>query len=221
MISTGLDSYLKSLGYKSLSELDFDESVISNCRNIQNYGGINLWRYIVNKYGSNIPLQVYQDFYAFKNALELVFLEQEYKYKKLLETTQLDYDLLKPYHIEEEIVTGNKMSSETTSPSGSISNDTSETSFDSLEAKLKESVTTTFNNQTSHSYTNNVSEIYKDEVFDGLSSSEKSKSTREGNIGNHVVADIIEKERNISNFSLWEVIAKDVIRYTCFSIHTF
>lgn len=222
MIENGIAEYFKDIGYKNIFEIGFSDDILINCKNINTYGGYEaIWKFIKSRYGNNIPLSIYQNEDTFKSVVEVIFLENQYKYKHLYETTTIEYDLLKPYHIEEEIVTGNKVSNETTTPSGSVSNNTSETSFDSLDAKLKETTTTNFNNQTEHSYENNVSENYKSEVMSGLTTSEKTKSTREGNIGNHVMADIIRKERDISDFSLWDVIAKDVIKYTCFSIQVF
>lgn len=204
---------------KTLSELDFNRSILINCENISAYGDYHsIWDYIIRKYGIYKPLPLFQDYLEFKEAVEVMFLANDYKYRRLAKTL-IDYDFMKPYSIEEEHVIGERHSNTKETQNGSSTVADSETSFDNLELKPTASSTTTLNGvNTEHTYTSSVSETYKDETFSDLTDSMKRKDSRVGNIGNHAISDLVEKERKVANFRLWDEIARDILNLTCYKI---
>ncbi|MCQ2053191.1 MAG: hypothetical protein MJZ03_04570 [archaeon] len=205
---------------KTLVQLNFNRAVLSNCKDITNYGDPReIWDYVIKKYGIYKPLPLFQDYAEFKEAVEVNFLANEYKYRKLFETLNASYNFLKPYDIEEESLLGEKMSKETVQPTGSVKVSNSSTSFDDLSPKLTdESLTSYQGMKTETSYENNMSDTYKNETMSGLTSSSKRKNARTGNIGNHAYADLVEKERKIAYFKLWDEIARDILDLTCYKI---
>lgn len=204
---------------KTLYELAFDRSILKDCKNISSYGDYkSIWDYIINKYGIYKPLPIFQDYTEFKNAVDVMFLANDYKYSRLAKTL-IDYDFMKPYNIEEEHIIGEKHSNTKDTQNGSSTVSDSETSFDNLTLNPTTSSTTTLNGvNTEHTYTSSVSETYKDETFSDLTDSMKRKDSRTGNIGNHAISDLAGKERNIANFRLWDEIARDILNLTCYKI---
>lgn len=204
---------------KTLSELNFNRAILISCKDIEDYGDYHdIWDYLIKKYGIYKPLPLFQDYSEFKEAVEVMFLANDYKYKRLLKTL-VDYDFLKPYNIEEEHLIGEKHANTKDTQNGSSTVDNSETSFDNLTLQPTSASTTTLNGvNTEHSYTNKVSENYKDETFTELTDSVKRKDSRTGNIGNHAISDLVEKERKVANYRLWDEIARDILDLTCYKI---
>ena len=203
-----------------LNELEFSYEILNNCKDISLYGTSQIiWSYLIMKYGTHVPMAYYQSEDNFKSACELLFSDKEIKYKKLKETLK-DYDPMKPYLIEEDKYIGEKRSGETSTPSGKQVNTNKGTTYDNTgELKLKEENEVSYNGYKVESeYKNNISEVFGNETFSGLTSSMKKKSKLSGNIGNHSFSELMEKERKTANFSLTDVICKDIIDATCYKI---
>lgn len=207
-------------GCAQLNEVTFSYEVLNDCKNITDYGTPQeIWGLLVTKYGTHVPMVCYQSGPQFKHICEIVFCTFEYKYKRLKETLR-EYDPSKPYLIEEERYMGEKRSGETSTPSGKQVNTNKGTTYDNTgDLKLKEENEVSYEGYKVESeYKNNVSETFKDETFNGLTSSMKRKSKLSGNIGNHSFSELMEKERKTANFTLLDEIAKDIINVTCYKI---
>lgn len=204
---------------KTLAELNFNRAILINCENISAYGEYHsIWDYIIRKYGIYKPLPLFQDYNEFKEAVEVMFLANDYKYRRLAKTL-LDYDFMKPYNIEEEHTIGEKHANTKDTQSGTSTVTNNETSFDDLTLNPTGSSVTNLDGVSSeHTYTSSVSESYKDETFSDLTDSLKRKDSRVGNIGNHAISDLVEKERKIANYRLWDEIARDILNLTCYKI---
>lgn len=199
-------------------------------QNISEYGGAqDLWDFITNRYGEKKILSNFlshtEDAFGFykpyeeavNRATQLIFKCYANKYEKL-KNLDSSYDPFSPYNIQEEHATGNKQSKMTNQKGSGVETSDYETSFDNLTPKQTAKSTSSTNGSDSTYFENNVSETFKDNTMNGLSSSEKKYSSRVGNIGNHVHADIIRKELEIMNFSLWNEIAKDFTAELCYKI---
>ena len=203
-----------------LNEVTFSYEVLNNCRNINDYGTPQeIWGFLVTNYGTHVPMSHYQTGTQFKYICEIIFNTYEYKYKRLKETLR-EYDMTKPYLIEEERYEGEKRSGETSTPSGKQVNTNKGTTYDNTgELKLKEENEVNYvGYKVESEYKNNVSDTFEGESFNGLTSSIKRKSKLSGNIGNHSFSELMNKERNTAKFSLIDEIAKDIIRVTCYKI---
>lgn len=203
-----------------LDDSDFPYTVLSNCKNVEQLGGAqNIWERLLYTKGHYTLLEKYKYFRHFHDAVENLFLANEFKYLHLLGTVTNDYDPLDPYHITEEHAVGKKQSDNTVTPSGTQTTNEYETSFDNLNPKLTGKSETEFNNfETTNSFSNNVSESFKDVNMTDLTSSEKKFVSRVGNIGNHALTDLIDKERKSVMFTLWDVICDDIVDLTCYKI---
>lgn len=207
----------------TLDDSNFPYTVLSDCKNIEKYGGAQyIWEWILEKKGHYILLERYRYFRDFNNAVEAMFLSNEFKYTHLLKTMD-DYNVLDPYHIVEEHATGNKVSESTSTPSGKTISTDYETAFNDLDPKITGKTEGEYDNyKVTSSFKNDVSESFKngdDNVtMDNLTSSEKKYVSRIGNIGNHAITDLIDKERKSVYFSLWDVIANDIVDLTCYKI---
>lgn len=207
---------------KTLEEL-FDENIfdwelIKDAKDIMfitNSNPYDLWATIIIKYGKRTPLERYQNPDSFKKAVELIFSINNDKYLRLRESLDIKFNPVAPYDITEEKTSGNKQGNITTAPNLTRTVNNSETSFDNLDPKLTSinSQTDTGNSVTSVEH--NISETFEDETFSGLSSSEKRKVRRVGNIGNTPQSDLLTKYREFSDFSIFDVIARDIISLTC------
>lgn len=200
--------------------LNFDNNVLVDCKDIEiisNGNHVELWMYFMNKYSKRTPIGVYQIEQYFKTAVEILFKANNFKYTRLL-NTQIDYDVLSPYHIKEEHVTGSKVGNTTTTPN--ITNETTskETSFDDLNPKVASVDTSVSSGSTTTEVNHNISETFEadNKELTNLANSEKRFDSRTGNIGNHANSDLISKERTVANFVLWDIVCKDIVDYTCY-----
>lgn len=211
---------MSSIKLLTLRELDFNNTILFDCHKINEYGEpLNIWRWLFNNYSEHIPMRSFQIESNFKRAVEDMFHTNEFKYQKLLKTMQM-YEPLDPYHITEEHTGGNKMSTQTSTPEGKEIVTNFETSMDNLTHKETSSSETTYDNaKTKITFDNNVSETFEDKTLDGLTSSSKRYDKRTGNIGNHALSDLVDKERDsVLNFNLVDIICKDIIKLTCLQI---
>lgn len=204
----------------TFKDLNFDLNVLVDCENIDkisNGNHVELWLYFMNKYSMRTPIGVYQTESYFKTAVEMLFKANSFKYNRLLET-QIDYDVLSPYHIKEEHVIANKIGNTTTTPN--ITNETTskETSFDNLNPQLSSIDSTVSSGSTTTEISHNISETFDtdNKQLSNLANSEKRLDSRKGNIGNHANSDLISKERKVADFVLWNIVCKDIVDYTCY-----
>lgn len=204
----------------TFKDLNFDLNVLVDCENIDrisNGNPVDLWLYFMNKYSMRTPIGVYQTESYFKTAVEILFKANSFKYNRLLET-QIDYDVLSPYHIKEEHVIANKIGNTTTTPN--ITNETTskETSFDNLNPQLSSIDSTVSSGSTTTEISHNISETFDtdNKQLSNLANSEKRLDSRKGNIGNHANSDLISKERKVADFVLWNIVCKDIVDYTCY-----
>ena len=204
----------------TFKDLNFDLNVLVDCENINrisNGNPVDLWLYFMNKYSMRTPIGAYQTESYFKTAVEILFKANSFKYNRLLET-QIDYDVLSPYHIKEEHVIANKIGNTTTTPN--ITNETTskETSFDNLNPQLSSIDSTVSFGSTTTEISHNISETFDtdNKQLSNLANSEKRLDSRKGNIGNHANSDLISKERKVAEFVLWNIVCKDIVDYTCY-----
>lgn len=204
----------------TFKDLNFNLNVLVDCENIDrisNGNPVDLWLYFMNKYSMRTPIGAYQTESYFKTAVEILFKANSFKYNRLLET-QIDYDVLSPYHIKEEHVIANKIGNTTTTPN--ITNETTskETSFDNLNPQLSSIDSTVSSGSTTTEISHNISETFDtdNKQLSNLANSEKRLDSRKGNIGNHANSDLISKERKVADFVLWNIVCKDIVDYTCY-----
>lgn len=205
---------------KSFDYLGFSPDVLIDCKDIQalSFGNhTNLWNYFMMKYSQRTPIRVYQIESYFKASLEVLFTANNYKYKRLLET-QMNYDILSPYNIKEEHVVTSKTGKTKTSPNLTNEVTEKETSFDNLTPKLANVETSTSSGTTTTEIEHTVSEVFEtdNKTLNDVANSEKRLDSRKGNIGNHANSDLISKERKVADFTLWDIICKDIVDYTCY-----
>lgn len=200
------------------------EGLLIDCENIIALGFLDLWSYLSEKYGHYHLLERYYQngllmYFPVKEALNSLFLANAFKYKHLLDSLN-DYNPLDPYHIVEEHATGNKVSANTSTPQGTTITKDYETSYDdTVNANLSGKTETSYDNYSvKNSFENNVSESFQDKTMENLSTSEKKYVSRVGNIGNHAITDLLDKERRSVMFTLWDVICKDITDMLCYKI---
>lgn len=190
--------------------------------NFTPYGNYNFfWNYMCQKYSERTLLPRFNDlnigidgFYGSLSTdinleLRLFFIANKERFNHMLKTTE-PYEMFDPYHIREEHLIGGRIANTTNTIGGSTTTH-NETSMDNLTAKEAYNDATTSRTDTSSS-ANNLSEKHE-ELNQSLSNNatiSHTLDTRIGNIGNHIYADIINKERAVGNFVLWDYIAKEV-----------
>lgn len=204
----------------TFKDLNFDLNVLVDCENIDKISNgkhVELWLYFMNKYSMRTPIGVYQTESYFKTAVEILFKANSFKYNRLLET-QIDYDILSPYHIKEEHVTASKIGNTISSPNLTNETTSKETSFDDLNPKLSSVDSTVSSGSTTTEISHNISETFDtdNKQLNNLANSEKRLDSRKGNIGNHANSDLISKERTVADFVLWNIVCKDIVDYTCY-----
>ena len=204
----------------TFEDLHFDYNVLIDCKDINrisNGNHVELWLYFMAKYSKRTPFEAFQTEHYFKTAVEILFKANNFKYTRLL-NTQINYDVLSPYHIKEEHVTGSKIGSTKATPN--ITNETTskETSFDNLTPKVASVDTSISSGSTTTEVNHNISETFEtdNKELTNLANSEKRFDSRTGNIGNHANSDLISKERTVANFVLWDIVCKDIVDYTCY-----
>ena len=205
---------------KPFEQLNFSPTILRGCKDIDlftNNSPEDLWKYFYNKYSMRTPIELYQIEDYFKFSIEVLFLANNYKYKRLLDTL-VNYDVLSPYNIKEEYVKGSRIGNTKQKPNTVTSLENKETSFDNLSPKLTSTSSETVTGENITEINHSVSETYDtdNKTLVNLASSDKKLISRKGNIGNHTNSDLIEKERQVANFALWDIICMDIIEHTCY-----
>lgn len=191
------------------------------------------WQYFELKYGlhfllpeytiyTNVPPCEMENHYQPSNtkinyALSSIFLSNDAKYSRLLDSINQKYDVLAPYNIQEEHSTGYKQSDRYEDYKQRT--DTGyETSMDST-TQQPISQFTAGGHKDEFSFKNDKSTSFNDNEFEPNSSStEHSKDSRIGNIGNHSFAELIEKEIKLARINLWDMVCNDIIEMICYKV---
>ena len=150
-------------------------------------------------------------------ALTSIFLANDAKYNRLLSSLNNKYDVLAPYNIQEEHSTGSKISNYNTDYK-QRTDESFETSMDSTtqQPSAKEVIGS---HKDVFSHDNNVSTTFNGSTFeDNSTSTEHTKDSRVGNIGNHSFAELIEKEIRLTRYNLWDIVCNDIIDMICYKI---
>lgn len=191
------------------------------------------WRFFEQKYGIHYLLPEYtiytstppwlmENHYQPSNvkineALTSIFLANDSKYSRLIASLNSKYSVLEPYNIHEEHSTGLKQSKRTDG-FAQRTDSSYETSMDSTTQQPTSQFTSGLHNDTV-SYENNVSTEFNGTAFEPQSTStEHTKDSRIGNIGNHSFAELIEKEIKLTRYNLWDLVCNDIIDMICYKI---
>lgn len=186
----------------------------------------DFWKFLITRYGHYRIMQQYTeevndelicdplDFNVFTHP---VLLANKEKYNRLATSLKANYDVLKPYNIEEEHSRGSD-SSKLSTTYAEHTDTGKESSMDSSTLVAKDS--TTYGNHTDTvDRDHDRSVTFKGNAFEsGMAEIEHSKDSRIGNIGNHSYAELIEKEIKLARFNLWDIIAKDILDNGCLKI---
>lgn len=187
------------------------------------------WNYMVRKYMERKILPRYLDkeldadgeYSVSQTAIRLdmkrLFAANRYKYSHLY-SSMTEYDMFSPYHIEEEHLTGTKIA-KSTNHKDKVKTENSETSMDVLTYSPTVKTETDGFDITSES-DNNKSDSHEvmGRTLTDNASTTHSLDSRTGNIGNHIYADIIKKEREVAMFNLWDIISLDIADMLSFRI---
>lgn len=186
----------------------------------------DFWKFLITRYGHYRIMQQYTeevndelicdplDFNVFTHP---VLLANKEKYNRLAASLKANYDVLKPYNIEEEHSTAGD-SSKTNQYYADHTDTNKESSMDNTQ--LYDSSSTNYGTHTDYvEREHTVSVTFKDNAFEtNRADIEHSKDSRIGNIGNHSYAELIEKEIKLARFNLWDIIAKDILDNGCLKI---
>lgn len=144
------------------------------------------------------------------------------KWKKLYDTLTYDYDMGKPFSMNVEESTTNTLTSsenstfskevkDSGSESTTESNDTTENSlqgFNSTSFVPSDKSVNTFTDTNENTYNSDVSENRTNEF--SRENPTSRTTNRVGNIGNIPIQELINKEREVWTYQLWDVICSDL-----------
>lgn len=184
--------------------------------------------YLANKYGS---LQLQE---CFVNETEVdyewldvvingILISNDYKYKKLKQTIDYTYEYDKNYNRVKDVQTTNSYGAQTTTTSNGAQTTTNNYGAQSGNVTNKRNA---FDNDITNLATDNTSESNTSAYSDSTNVSEKTDNeTRQGyedrfvtheeefgDLSVRTVAEMIESERKIALFSIYDVIYKDIIK---------
>lgn len=146
----------------------------------------------------------------------------ESKWTKLLDTIKYQYDMGKPFNMVVNEETTNTLESSETY----VNNRTSEESgtnetieskdntnnsvygFNSLDAVPSDKSENTFNDKNSNTYNSSIGES-KSSNYERSNPTTRD-TTRLGNIGNIPTQDLLEREREVLTYQLWDTMCKDL-----------
>lgn len=163
---------------------------------------------ITMKY-SNLKLRVTSS-ETIKSICNSIYRMFAYKYEKLYNTLSLEYNPIENYSMIETSKTSktiNKGEAKTTNTTGS-QNGTTENQVAPYETNVYNNESKTINNSSER-----TDILIEDSKID--SEEEEHELTRSGNIGVTTSQQMIESERNVAFFSLYELVAKDIMKEIC------
>lgn len=195
--------------------------------NTTDWGNVtDFWKFLITRYGHYRIMQQYTeevndelicdplDFNVFTHP---VLVANREKYNRLASSLKANYDVLKPYNIEEEHSTGADYGKLSTTYAQHIDTD-AESSMDS-SALVNKNQTTYGSHTDDVTHEHDRSVKFKDAAFESnVAEIEHSKDSRIGNIGNHSYAELIEKEIKLARYNFWDIIAKDILDNGCLKI---
>ena len=184
--------------------------------------------YLINKYGS-LTLQdcfvneTNVDYEWLNVVVNGVLIANDYKYKKLKQTIDYDYDYANNYNRTKEVQITNTHGTQTTTTSNGAQTTTNNFGAQSGNVTNKRNA---FDNDITNLATDNTSESNTTAYSDSINVSEKTDNeTRQGYVDSFVtheeeygdlsvrtVAEMVEEERKVAEFSIYDVIYKDIIK---------
>lgn len=183
--------------------------------------------YLFNKYGSltlqNCFVNETQVDYEWLNVVVSgVLIANDYKYKKLKQTIDYVYEYDKNYNRIKDVQTTNTYGAQTTTTSNGAQTTTSNYGAQSGNVTNKRNAfdnditnlatdTTSESNTTAYSDSTNVSEKTDNETRQGYEDSFVTHEEEYGDLSVRTVAEMIESERKIAEFSIYDVIYKDIV----------
>ena len=203
---------------QTLVELGYNEdySILDNRYLISKYGNLQTQSYIFNDDGS-------VDYTWLQVIIKGILIANDYKYKKLKQTIDYEYTYDKNYNRIKNVEVKNKYGNQTTitenglqtvtnnygSQSGNVTNKQNayDNSIDNLAIANKSETST-------NAYTDTMTANAKTDT-ENKSAYEDNFTTHEeeyGDLSVRTVAELLEKERQIAYFSLYDVIYKDIIK---------
>ena len=195
--------------------------------NTTDWGNVtDFWKFLITRYGHYRIMQQYTeevndelicdplDFNVFTHP---VLVANREKYNRLAKSIKTDYDVLKPYNIEEEHSSGADYSMLSTTYAEHTDTEKESSMDSSTPVNTGQTVYGTHTDEVSHEHDRSVR--FKGNVWDsGMSEIEHKADSRVGNIGNHSYAELIEKEIKLARFNFWDIIAKDILDNGCLKI---
>ena len=184
--------------------------------------------YLINKYGS-LTLQdcfvneTDVDYEWLNVVVQGVLISNDYKYKKLKQTIDYNYDYENNYNRTKEVQITNTYGAQTTTMSNGAQTTTNNYGAQSGNVTNKRNA---FDNEITNLATDNTSESNTNAYSDSINVSEKTDNeTRQGyqdsfvthekeygDLSVRTVAEMMEEERKVAEFSIYDVIYKDIIK---------
>ena len=152
-----------------------------------------------------------------------LLITNDYKYKKLKQTIDYNYEYDKNYNRVKDVQTKNTYGTQTTTTSNGAQTTTSNYGAQSGNVTNKRNafdndITNLTTDNTSESNTNaysdstNVSEKTDNETRQGYADSFVTHEEEYGDLSVRTVAEMMESERKIAEFSIYDIIYKDIIK---------
>lgn len=191
------------------------------------YSTVDMY-YLCNKYGS-LTLQdcfvneTQIDYEWLNVVISGVLIANDYKYKKLKQTIDYDYEYDKNYNRVKDVQTTNTYGAQTTTTSNGAQTTTSNYGAQSGNVTNKRNAfdndisnlaidNTSESNTSAYSDSTNVSEKTDNETRQGYEDSFVTHEEEYGDLSVRTVAEMIEAERKIAEFSIYDIIYKDIIK---------
>lgn len=184
--------------------------------------------YLVNKYGSltfqNCFVNETQVDYEWLNVVVSgVLIANDYKYKKLKQTIDYAYEYDKNYNRVKNVQTTNTYGAQTTTTSNGAQTTTNNYGAQSGNVTNKRNAfdnditnlatdNTSESNTSAYSDITNVSEKTDNETRQGYEDSFVTHEEEYGDLSVRTVAEMIEAERKIAYFSIYDVIYNDIVK---------
>lgn len=157
------------------------------------------------------------DISKLKTFMKSIFVTNDSKYQRLLDSLNKKYDVLAPYKIEEEHSLG-EANAKLNSHSDTHEDINKESAMD--DTTLVQKTSTYYPSYTDYvEGAHDRSVNFKGNSFEtNMDSISHKKDIREGNIGNHSYAELIEKEIKLARYNLYDIIANDIIDMIAYQI---
>lgn len=184
--------------------------------------------YLCNNYGSLILQDCFVnetkvDYEWLNVVVNGVLIANDYKYKKLKQTIDYVYEYDKNYNRVKNVQTTNTYGTQTTTTSNGAQTTTSNYGAQSGNVTNKRNAfdnditnlatdNTSESNTSAYSDSTNVSEKTDNETRQGYEDTFVTHEEEYGDLSVRTVAEMIEAERKIAYFSIYDVIYKDIVK---------